>query len=306
MASVIPHDDDDSDGDFDEKTAKTTMANDLANDFAAIASSTSATASSGTSTLGLRPRIPEMEFPVDKPIRREGQFRKEGGNHKSWKTRLFHLDEEKISYYKPGQLKSPLGTIYLRDYVCAAVTANRPSIPFCFSLQGILSSQRVYYFAANSREQMNEWITTINQSIRYGRIARQVSLYDTISHETALICIRQLMDHTDVDGLLFSSGNVSQVKVCMNAVKRGKIPDVVSVPNPCTVASLLKTLFKDGPLKYLVIGPVAKILEKADKRKTQSTTHLAQSFGIYLFGELSVQQAELVLEYLISNMDEIM
>ena len=70
MASVIPHDDDDSDVDFDEKTAKTTtandLANDLANDFAAIASSTSATASSGTSTLGLRPRIPEMEFPVDK------------------------------------------------------------------------------------------------------------------------------------------------------------------------------------------------------------------------------------------------
>ena len=31
-------------------------------------------------------------------------MKKEGGHHKSWKTRWFILDHEKISYYRPTQV----------------------------------------------------------------------------------------------------------------------------------------------------------------------------------------------------------
>jgi hypothetical protein len=65
----------------------------------------------------LNDRIPSMEtFPrnytwsgeeetqLSQPVYKEGIMKKEGGGHKSWKTRWFILNHQQISYYKPSQV----------------------------------------------------------------------------------------------------------------------------------------------------------------------------------------------------------
>ena len=48
------------------------------------------------------------------------------------------------------QLKSPMGSIGLRDYKFAAVTGDRPGHQNCFNLVSS-GDKRIYYFSTSSR-----------------------------------------------------------------------------------------------------------------------------------------------------------
>lgn len=235
----------------------------------------------------LNDRIPSMEtFPrnytwsgeeetqLSQPVYKEGIMKKEGGGHKSWKTRWFILNHQQISYYKPSQLKSPMGTVHLRDYNFAAVTGDRPGHQNCFKLCGS-SQQRVYYFSTSSREEMNDWIVHINRAIKQykkstGRLPEKSAhrqFEGSVSEVAAAECIEYLLsgNHAKHEGLFRVPGNAAQVNRCLEDVDQGTLPNLDQIHNPKTVASVLKKLIKERKVETMVVSSIAKeLLQEID------------------------------------------
>ncbi|XP_062513670.1 uncharacterized protein LOC134189425 [Corticium candelabrum] len=290
---------------------------------------------------------------LTQPVHKEGIMKKEGGHHKSWKTRWFILDHEKISYYRPTQLKSPMGSIGLRDYKFAAVTGDRPGHQNCFNLVSS-GDKRIYYFSTSSRAEMNDWILHINRAIKKRKISSAGQIGDESAHAefegsmgkvAAAECIEYLLveDRIGHEGLFRINGNVGQVKRYLQAVDQGTVPPVEEIHNPHTVASILKHLIKEHKVKVLVVSSIARELyqevekncapmaarsllfgvhgfrllgglirlfsevlavQKSGKRSV-TVDDLARAFGVYVFEDLNVQEAVVVLQYLLSVQGEV-
>jgi len=94
-----------------------------------------------------------------------GNLTKRGEKLKNWKKRYFLLTPDSIYYFESEKSvrsnKEPLGAVLLM--LCSNCTINtNMKKENCFELT---TPNRVYYCACNSKEELNEWITTLSSFI---------------------------------------------------------------------------------------------------------------------------------------------
>lgn len=106
-------------------------------------------------------------------IKKEGYMRKQGGSYKSWKTRLFVLEEGKVSYYSINKVclitcshinlthiiksgkRTLMGEVLMLDVFRVQMHSK---YHFCFEVH---TPKRVYLFAASSEDECNSWMKAI-------------------------------------------------------------------------------------------------------------------------------------------------
>eukprot|EP01103_Thecamoeba_quadrilineata_P000657 TRINITY_DN10569_c0_g1_i1.p1 TRINITY_DN10569_c0_g1~~TRINITY_DN10569_c0_g1_i1.p1 ORF type:complete len:460 (+),score=82.51 TRINITY_DN10569_c0_g1_i1:87-1466(+) len=101
----------------------------------------------------------------------EGYLLKQGNDVlKGWNKRWFFLKKDYLSYYKSKEDSSPLGILHLYDSVVKPSTIVDKK--FCFEVS---TANRTYYMIAETQEEMDKWILSINNSIRRVAMASPLS-----------------------------------------------------------------------------------------------------------------------------------
>jgi len=102
-----------------------------------------------------------------KTFQKEGRLVKEGGTVKSWKRRLFVLNNTTLNYYamKKNGRGQEKGSIQLAK--CSKVAPiNYKKKKFCFELQ---TPHRNYYLMAADAQEMNEWVAILEEAVGVAR-----------------------------------------------------------------------------------------------------------------------------------------
>ncbi|ELR10902.1 kinesin motor domain containing protein [Acanthamoeba castellanii str. Neff] len=96
------------------------------------------------------------------PPTKEGWLTKQGGLVKSWKRRYFFLQKGSMYYFDDPSKDKALGFFDLRG--CAVMDAEEETKkPFSFGI--FHKSQRTYWLHAKDRQEMTEWMDTLQQAI---------------------------------------------------------------------------------------------------------------------------------------------
>lgn len=115
---------------------------------------------------------------------REGWLWKQGSRYKGWKRRWFILNDKCLYYFEYTTDKEPRGIIPLENVLVRDIPDNKSSKPNTFELYSALGSGEVikackteadgkvnegrhtyYRMSASSKEEKEQWITSIRQSI---------------------------------------------------------------------------------------------------------------------------------------------
>ncbi|RDD40541.1 RAC family serine/threonine-protein kinase-like protein [Trichoplax sp. H2] len=96
--------------------------------------------------------------------RHYGWIKKQGGNHKNWKTRFMILCQGCLYYYENEQSVKPKGHVVLNNYrACPAPEMRK--MPWVFKLLHLHPCMRTYYVSCKNRDEMLRWIEMIGKDI---------------------------------------------------------------------------------------------------------------------------------------------
>ncbi|XP_068082968.1 uncharacterized protein kmr [Anabrus simplex] len=107
-------------------------------------------------------RSPVVKRPVSAPVTLQGWLHKQGSEGLMlWKKRWFVLSEYCLFYYKGPEEEKLLGSILLPSYKISPCSAeDRVYRKFAFKAEH--TNMRTYYFAADSRELMVQWMNALS------------------------------------------------------------------------------------------------------------------------------------------------
>ncbi|XP_051160780.1 uncharacterized protein LOC127281217 isoform X3 [Leptopilina boulardi] len=106
-------------------------------------------------------RSPAAKRPLSAPVALQGWLHKQGSEGLMlWKRRWFVLSEYCLFYYKGPEEEKLLGSILLPSY---RVTVCRPEdkVNKKFAFKAEHANMRTYHFAAETRENMNQWVNAL-------------------------------------------------------------------------------------------------------------------------------------------------
>ncbi|KAK6625869.1 hypothetical protein RUM43_006168 [Polyplax serrata] len=107
-------------------------------------------------------RSPIVKRPSTAPVALQGWLHKQGSEGLMlWKKRWFVLSEYCLFYYKGPEEEKLLGSILLPSYKVSVCTADdKVYRKFAFKAEHV--NMRTYYFAAESRELMTQWMNALS------------------------------------------------------------------------------------------------------------------------------------------------
>eukprot|EP01114_Cavostelium_apophysatum_P015517 TRINITY_DN4236_c0_g1_i3.p1 TRINITY_DN4236_c0_g1~~TRINITY_DN4236_c0_g1_i3.p1 ORF type:complete len:392 (-),score=48.78 TRINITY_DN4236_c0_g1_i3:13-1056(-) len=97
---------------------------------------------------------------------KEGYLYKRGAINKNWKKRWVVLADSHVKYYKtPDNKSAPKGDVLLSEVQVGVVeTKDKIDKQFCFKIE---TKSRTYYFQAEDRAEMIEWLRAIVEMYKY-------------------------------------------------------------------------------------------------------------------------------------------
>ncbi|XP_049766144.1 pleckstrin homology domain-containing family A member 7-like [Schistocerca cancellata] len=107
-------------------------------------------------------RSPAVKRPASAPVALQGWLHKQGSEGLMlWRRRWFVLAEYCLFYYKGPQEDKLLGSILLPSYKVSPCSAD-DKVYRKFSFKAEHANMRTYYFAADSRELMVQWMNALS------------------------------------------------------------------------------------------------------------------------------------------------
>ncbi|XP_047004441.1 uncharacterized protein LOC124622695, partial [Schistocerca americana] len=111
---------------------------------------------------GQQLRSPAVKRPASAPVALQGWLHKQGSEGLMlWRRRWFVLAEYCLFYYKGPQEDKLLGSILLPSYKVSPCSAD-DKVYRKFSFKAEHANMRTYYFAADSRELMVQWMNALS------------------------------------------------------------------------------------------------------------------------------------------------
>ncbi|XP_067042221.1 rho GTPase-activating protein 24-like isoform X1 [Acropora muricata] len=200
-----------------------------------------------------------------------GWLRKQGGRHRSLRSRWFEIKGDQLYYYRDNnEPKTPIASIPLPGNEVIKHPIERGDTgKFKFEIvsgkdkvgRPVSSHHETFLLIASSQREMEEWIRAINRIIyapvgggMFGR-----SLAETVKFEkrrgggcVPLIvhkCVDFIIAHgLKEEGLFRLPGHVEKVASLKDAFNKGKNPELESTRTEVhSVASVLKSYFRELP-----------------------------------------------------------
>ncbi|CAI5745712.1 unnamed protein product [Peronospora destructor] len=135
---------------------------------------------------------PQTSWQLEEPTpTMQGWLYKQGGFVKNWKKRWFVAREGKMMYYHGISDATPLGVVSLRRVTVQncepyEVNARNKCLHF-FQVVPPSAGQRIYFFGAESEQDLVAWINVIGSQSAYGIVNGMLSRRRSISHNNTVV-----------------------------------------------------------------------------------------------------------------------
>eukprot|EP01102_Stenamoeba_stenopodia_P016555 TRINITY_DN579_c0_g4_i2.p1 TRINITY_DN579_c0_g4~~TRINITY_DN579_c0_g4_i2.p1 ORF type:complete len:974 (-),score=323.13 TRINITY_DN579_c0_g4_i2:134-3055(-) len=107
--------------------------------------------------------------PSDADATKTGFLTKKGAVIKNWKRRWFVIEYDKLSYYKSKAEKIPQGSVLFKEVLsvgqCSQEQLRKEGDGRLQNVLSLVTRSRVFFFQADTPEEMNEWIRVLNKII---------------------------------------------------------------------------------------------------------------------------------------------